>query len=68
MMYNIVIFVIQAKDQLSLIQRQSTIAGFYKSEPSVMEVMEERKKTIGTSGGKNTIVGNMLGGSAPDDI
>lgn len=40
----------QAVEQLALIQRQSTIAGFYQPpEPSVMEVLEQRKRSSSSS-------------------
>ncbi len=52
----------QALEQLALVQRQSTMAGFYKAaEPSVMEVLSDRKKKGGN--GKGEAQGREKGGA-----
>ncbi len=38
------LFVVQAEEQLALVNRQSVIAGFYKAEQSVMEVLEQKRR------------------------
>jgi hypothetical protein len=38
------VLVLQARESLAVLQRQSMIAGFYRQGPSVMEELERRRK------------------------
>lgn len=61
---------LQGQSQLSVVLRQSTIAGFYKAEPSVMEALESQSakakgRSLAAAAGQTSLGSS---GAVVDDV